>query len=244
VERSATDGLQQRNDLLAGGRLRLDLFDNVFAHAQGYGIRLDAGAPGTLVLRSGHNDTFANGSGVFLDGLPKGPGHLTLDPRFMDRASGNLRLKATSPLIDRGVVCSPGGVANPDAAGHHRLAGRSVDIGAHERGAGRATGVALTGRNGEDDLVGTDASDILCGMGGSDVLLGKGGRDHLDGGGGPDLLRGGAGPDRFLGGHGDDLLCARDGVSGNDRLDGGGGDDGFRADGGDPRTSVEHLGSC
>ena len=40
-----------------------------------------------------------------------------------------------------------GGVAVPDAAGLTRLAGPSVDMGAFERNAGPATGVALVGTN-------------------------------------------------------------------------------------------------
>jgi Ca2+-binding RTX toxin-like protein len=160
-------------------------------------------------------------------------------------ATGGLALQATSPLIDAGQVCSPGGVAITDAAGHTRLAGPSVDMGAFERDAGPTTGVALVGGGGPDSLVGTPGADILCGMGGDDKLEGGGGRDYLDGGAGADLLFGDGGPDRLFGGPGDDpCLDTKDGVHGNDRADGGPGNDGFLGDSGDVRVNVEHPTMC
>ena len=142
--------------------------------------------------------------------------------------------------IDAGLVCSRGGLANLDAAGNGRVDGRSVDIGAYERGAGVPTGIAVVGTGAPDELLGTAGDDIVCGMGGGDLIRGFGGGDHLDGGSGGDVVDAMGGPDRIFGGAGDDpCLDAKDGVQGNDRVGGGPGTDGARTDPHDRRRSVE-----
>ncbi len=225
IERSSTNAIQQRNSLTGAGRLRLDVFDNIFSHIQNAAFHLDSGAPGSLTFRAGYNDYYATG-GNSLDGQSKGSNNMSRDPQFVDRVAGNLKLTSSSALIDKGIVCSPGGVAIVDAAGNTRLRGASADIGAHERGASAVTGTALVGTSGGNILTGTSGADILCGYAGTDVLTGKGGEDYLNGG------------------TGKDRLCAKDGVHGNDRLDGGPDSDAYRADSGDPRTSVERSASC
>ena len=157
-------------------------------------------------------------------------------------ATGNLALRPSSPVIDEGVTCSPGGVAGPDAAGNNRRFGPSVDMGAYEFGAGQP-GLVLVGTSGPDLLTGGPGNDILCGYGGGDTLNGKGGNDYLAGGNGLDRLHGGLGNDRLYGGPANDLLCAKDG-SGGDYLNGGRGTDSYRADRGDVKVSVERLGNC
>ncbi len=191
IERSRTDGISQRNGLTGGGRLSLDVFDNVISHARFFAIRLDSGEPGTLRFRAGYNARYANGLGSNLDGQSAGPGNLSVNPRFVDRADGDLRLRPDSPLIDRGLICNPGGLSIRDAAGRHRLKGRSVDIGAYERGAGSASGVVKMGTSGKDTLVGTSGRDILCGFGGVDTLCAKDGKggDYVNGGSGRDKAR-------------------------------------------------------
>jgi hypothetical protein len=224
--------------------LRLDVFDSIFSHHSLGGIDVDKSGSGTLTFRGGFNDLFKVG-GSQVPGGRLGPGTLKVDPRFVDRAAGNLRLKASSPLIDSGQVCTPGGLADPDAAGNHRLTGGSVDIGAYERAAKTPTGTVLVGTNAADSFVGTGGNDILCGYGGSDFLSSAAGNDYLDGGHGADQVQSGPGPDRLFGRDGNDLLCARDGTGGNDRLDGGPGRDRWDADPGDVRTSLEqHLRPC
>lgn len=190
VARAAFVAFDLRNGLNPGGRVRLDLFDNTFSHS-GAGIVLDAGVKGTLTLRAGSNNTYANTDGDYYAGRPKGSGNLHKNPRFRDLARGDLRLRADSPLIDKGVVCSPGGVSLRDAAGRHRLAGRSVDIGAFERGAGSPSGKVLMGSGGANRLRGTSGRDILCGYGGDDTLCARDGRggDWVDGGSGRDKAR-------------------------------------------------------
>lgn len=246
VERSRGPAFSARNDVDTSGHMNLDLFNNVFAHSGRRGIDIDSAHQSTMTFRAGNNDTFKNPDGNFFDGNNPGTGNLSVDPQFLDRAVGNLRLKSSSPVIDKGVVCSPGGVADPDAVGKHRLAGKSVDLGAYERGAKKPTGEVQLGGNGAggDLLVGTDGADILCGNGGRDFIDGAGGNDYLDGGTSSDTIIGGLGSDVLFGRDGNDRLCTRDGVKGNDRLNGGKGHDEYRIDANDVRVAVEVKGDC
>lgn len=172
------------------GRVRLDLFDNSFTQAA-YGVYVSVDDGANATIRAGHNNTYATKVGDGFGRFSKGPGNLHANPRFVDLAKGDLRLRADSPLIDKGMVCTPGGQLATDAAGRHRLAGRSVDIGAYERGAGRASGVMRMGTSASDRLRGTSGRDILCGLGGDDTLCAKDGRggDWVDGGPGRDRGR-------------------------------------------------------
>jgi Ca2+-binding RTX toxin-like protein len=208
-------------------------------------VRLDVPNTAPLTFRAGNNDRFDNRSPDLLAGHSVGTGNLALKPRFVNAATGDLRLKAKSKLVDQGVVCSPGGVEDVDADGNGRLAGASVDMGAFESGAVLTSGgQAFVGTAGADVLLGTPGNDIMCGYGGDDALDGAEGDDYISGGAGNDLMFGRAGADRLKGGPGDDTLCARDDVNGNDHLNGGAGNDGFAADPGDPRINVEHAATC
>lgn len=230
----------------AQGTLTVNAFNNVFSNQKSSAIRLDSSAswgPTSLTFHAGRNDYYAIGQPNVLGGYSLGSGNLHLAPKYVSATTGNLRLQASSPLINRGVVCSPGGVADPDAAGHHRLAGASVDLGAYEYGAVTPTGVVLVGNGAADPLIGTDGADILCGMGGADLLKGMGGADYLDGGSGADEIVGGGGPDRLFGRSGADTLCAVDG-HGNDHLFGGAGTDAYKADPGDSLNGVEVHAVC
>jgi hypothetical protein len=239
IERSGADGLQQRNTLASGGALSVDMFNNTISHAQVFGVRLDNGSAVPTSFRAGFNNYFANTSGNQRDGLSLGGNNLTADPKFVNRAAGKLKLTPGSALINKGQVCSPGGVANPDADNKHRLAGTSVDIGAFERNAVAPGGVQV-GTNGADVQFGTTGADILCGYGGMDQQFADSGNDFIDGGDDNDFMVGSAGADRMLAGKGNDTLCADDGT-GTDFLDGGKGTDKFRADAGDTRKSVEQA---
>jgi Ca2+-binding RTX toxin-like protein len=226
------DGIKVDNQQNAPNELSLDVFDNVIAGTTESAVDVTAEEPATFSARGGHNDFVSNGEKNHTLGHSLGT-NLSVAPRFVDAATGDLALTSTSPLIDEGVTCSPGGVAGPDAAGNNRRSRSSVDIGAFEFGAG-APGLVLLGKGGDDTLTGAGGNDILCGDNGDDSLHGRGGNDFLDGG---------KDNDRLFGGPGDDALCANDG-SGGDHLSGGTGRDSYRADPGDGTTSVERLGTC
>lgn len=182
-----SNGIALRNSVVAPGHVSLNVFNNIVGHLRdGSGLYLDSSTPGTLRFHGGYNDFFANDRANIYDGEKPGPGNRTDTARYVNRPIGDLGLTSASPLIDRGQACTVGGVANLDAEGHGRLAGRNVDIGAHEHSAGKPTGKVRLGSKGHDVLRGTKGRDILCGFGGKDTLIGKGASDFLDGGGGRD----------------------------------------------------------
>jgi Ca2+-binding RTX toxin-like protein len=193
-------------------------------------------------VRNGFNDFFGNDRRSRFGGYARGPSTLNVDPRYIDVASSDYRLRKDSPLRDRGAPCTAGGLARQDAANHSRLVGTSVDIGAFEIGAGPVRGGSnVFGTGGADLLAGTPGADVLCGFGGSDTISGGGGNDHVYGGTGGDLVqgqdgrdyvKGDVGADTIRGGAGDDRLAGRDGKPG-DTLSGGPGRDRCRADRGD-----------
>ena len=57
------------------------------------------------------------------------------DPRFVDAAGGNYRLRGDSPAIDQGDATPDGGIGSIDADGVERRVGENVDQGAYEFGA-------------------------------------------------------------------------------------------------------------
>jgi Ca2+-binding RTX toxin-like protein len=264
VERSRSEALYVLNESKSGGRMTLDLFNNIFSHAMdgAVGISSSAGVASRVTLSAGENDYYGDGFPNQLEGRSPGTGNLALLPHYVNGLKGDLRLTSTSPLIDKGIVCSPGGVANPDAAGLDRLAGATVDLGAYEFGAAPVNGLVRLGTAGNDNLNGSSGNDILCGYDGNDRIFGMAGNDFIDGGNGNDIIDGGAGndilvggagndrligdsgSDHLYGGDGNDTLCANDGIRGNDHLDGGAGFDGYREDPGDIRTGVEHTTTC
>jgi Ca2+-binding RTX toxin-like protein len=236
-------GVDAENEQHSPSTFGIDLFDDIVANTSGPAVNLvnDPGTTGPYVLRGGHNDLFANHQPNQLLGGNIGQ-HFTAMPQFVDGPTGNLQLKPTSPLIDQGDTCSPGGVAGPDAAGRDRLHGPSVDVGAFEFGAG-PPGVVEAGTNGPDTFFDGPRPDILCGYSGDDDLFGTNGADYVDGGYGNDHLSGGPGPDRLYGDQGNDVLCGNDGAGG-DYLNGGPGTDSYRADPGDTKVSVEKVANC
>ena len=198
--------------------------------------------PGTLVFRGGFNDFFGNGAADVLDGQPAGPGNLKLDPGYVDRAAKNFRLQPNSPLINKGITCSPGRRGEPrrrEAAARRRSRRstrrlRDQRQSHHRRRAPRSR----RGRHAERDE-----------RPGHHLRLSQRGRaegaaaapDDVDGGGGNDRVFGGSGVDRVRGGLGNDTLCTRDATSG-DVADGGAGSDKADTDPGDIRVSIETSG--
>ncbi len=241
----AVYGVYVQTETNDGGTYGLDLFDNIISHTTDQGISIGFFTHASdFTLRSGDNDFSALGLPNDYGQYSGSSSDLTPAPAYVSGSTGNLALKSTSPLIDRGVVCSPGGVATVDAAGNSRLAGPTVDIGAYEHGAVAPNGMVFIGTNAADTSLGTNGRDILCGYGGADILEGNGGNDYIDGGSGSDVLIGGSGADRIFGRGGNDDVCSMDGVHGNDAVDGGPGSDGYRIDSGDTRTNVEHKTAC
>jgi hypothetical protein len=240
-------------DTMTGGRLTLRAFNNVFSRGR-TGIYLSADIKSTLRFSAGHNEYYRIQTQV--EGRSAGSGNLHVPPYFRDENHGDLRLKSTSPLIDRALVCSPAGIAQPDARGHARRSGPGVDVGAFEYGATAPTGVVVVGTSGPDSRSGTPGADIMCGYGGGDHLWGMGDWDYIDGGSGDDvvsgnngydLLYGGGGNDTVVGGTGNDLIYGGSGNDclnsqdrhGRDRVFGGSGTDGARSDAYDDLVSVE-----
>jgi len=61
---------------------------------------------------------------------PSGAGNITLDPLFVNRAGGNLRLQGNSPCINAGTNAYV--VGSTDLDGRPRIVGGTVDMGAYE----------------------------------------------------------------------------------------------------------------
>jgi len=242
VARVTQDGIRVNDEQDAPNRFALNLFNNIVTNTTESAIDVSGDEPTTFALLSGSNDFYLNQQPSHTLGKSLGS-NLAVQPKYTNLATGDLTLRSISPVINRGSTCSPAGTADPDAAGHHRLAGPTVDLGAYEYGAVNPTGLVLLGTPGSDALNGTAGADILCGYAGGDTLRGNGGNDYLDGGEGADKLYVGAGQSRLYGQGGKDLLCAQNGMAG-DYLNGGGGTDSYQADTGDTKVSVEVLGSC
>jgi hypothetical protein len=106
----------------SGGRSMLEnciLWDNTAAHA-------------------GTNEIFSNAesivSGSDVRGGWPGAGNIDVDPRFVDPATGDFRLRADSPCRDVGHnVDLPDRVANADLDLQPRVVGASIDLGALEQ---------------------------------------------------------------------------------------------------------------
>ena len=243
IDKTPSFAIDQRNNLTVGGHLALDVFNNIISHHKRNAFALDAGR---LTFRAGSNDYYANTvSNRYLDGQSLGSGNRHDNPRFVDRAAGDLRLKSTSPLIDKGVVCSTRRRLEPGCRRARPAEGLERGHGCLRAGCRVAPRVWLaSARAAATRLEGTSGDDILCGYAGNDTLRGKGGRDYLDGGSDNDRLVAGSGPDRSYGGSGKDTLCSNDGVHGNDRADGGSGTDKGRTDSGDTGYPSSPRPSC
>lgn len=260
IDRTATNALEVDNTQTAGGFLSVSAYNNIVSNIAGRAVAQTASAL-TLHYDEGDNDFFHIGKPSTYAGDVTLGVDRNVAPGYVDETHGNLGLTSTSKLIDAGDTCTHNLIATPDAAGHDRVHGANMDLGAFERGAGANTGVVLLAQNSGVTMTGTSGSDIICGslgadtinagsgndwvdgLAGGDTIAGQGGNDVLRGGSGTDAINGGAGNDSLYGDTGaDGCLNSRDGVKGNDHIDGGAGSDKARADSGDAKKNVE--GSC
>lgn len=227
-----------------GAALTVKVFNNVIVDADGGAFDYPITTAGLKIETRNNNVTNSPASDT--GGYP--PTRTTsFTPRFVDAAADDYRLKATSGLIGRAIVCQPGGLPRADAAKRFRLAGVAPDLGAFERGAGPVPpGRNIFGTNGANTLRGTGGVDIMCGFGAKDAIRGRGSGDWASGGSGNDRMFGGGGrdtlfanggrADRLFGGGKPDVLITRDG-RGGDLADGDAGNDTCRTDRRDTRKS-------
>ena len=90
----------------------------------GIAVAVDNGAPSPSIDHSDYQS--ASGS------LTLGVGNHSTDPTFVNPGSANFMLQALSPAINAGAASVPAGYPSFDLAGHARLVGSRVDMGAYE----------------------------------------------------------------------------------------------------------------
>jgi Ca2+-binding RTX toxin-like protein len=218
-----------------GAILSARFFNNVISNTKGSGIQVDS--TGSVDVVGDRNDEYHVPGNAFDHSV--GP-LLHLKPGYVDPTARNFQLRPASALVNTGQTCIEyTSLPRGDAAQKFRVAGKSVDIGAYERGStvsGSVPGLNVSGADTFADVItGTSGRDILCGLEGGDTLKGKGGPDLVFGGDGDDHLWGNGGPDRVVGELGADQVNVRDGVHGNDVAIGGAGLDTCLSDPGDAR---------
>ena len=209
--------------LSLAGALTVNAFNNVFSHESGSAIFLTSSNPSTLAFHGGFNDFFANGQVDQLDGHSLRDRQPPRAPKYVKPSADAISApEPGSPLIDTGVVCSPGQAlrtSTPQVTGDWpgrvltwaRTNAAPVCLRARSSSGPRSTTV-WSERPVRTSSAGTAARTSS---------MAKGGADYLDGGDGADIIFGGAGPDRLFGRSGNDTLCSHDGVESNDHLDGG-----------------------
>jgi hypothetical protein len=116
-----------------GGKVDVNVFNNIVTRASLYGIDLPAASP-MVMVRHAYNDFFGNGMEAF-GGYPAGPSTLAVDPAYTNAAAHDFRLTAGSPVRNVGLGNPLGGLPPSDADGNERIAGGTVDLGAYEYGA-------------------------------------------------------------------------------------------------------------
>jgi predicted outer membrane repeat protein len=119
-------------------RSAVQAYNNIFANYPTHGLGEGDPPPGTSTLDEDHNLFFNAPLGNFDGNIAAGGGSLTADPRFVDAANGNYRLRGDSPSVDAGLdsVLPPSLVVDLDGQPRRfdgpPLAANLVDIGAYE----------------------------------------------------------------------------------------------------------------
>lgn len=147
IESSGTAILRWTDDLLAGGvtgAFAGALDDSalhasnltVTDHPEGQGLAIFRGAGGVSL---GGDVTIYNsifsGNGIDTDFpafVEQGSNLVGGDPRFVNAAAGDYRLRADSPAVDAGLLSPPGGLGATDLTGGPRVVGAAPDMGAYE----------------------------------------------------------------------------------------------------------------
>ena len=140
----------------------LDLFNNIIADTTESAVYLNSEKAGTLVVRSGHNDFYANHHANHTEGHSLGA-NMSVAPKFVNLSAGNLALQPSSPATRASRARRVAWRARMPRArpalrhqrGHRRVRVRRGD----------SPGFVLLGNAGDNTLVGGPGNNILCGYG-------------------------------------------------------------------------------
>ena len=209
-----SQGPNTRITNLAGGEI-------IGTSSEGAGVRLGAGAGGSVV----HNEGTITASvwyGVDFTELGAAETAQLYNSGVIQGLAGAFNGNSTADFVTNrgtmiGQVLLGDGSDTLDGRGgsiQGQVFGGNGDDRMDFRGTGLLAGIAyggagldtILGTEGQDTISGEDDVDVLDGGGGDDLLYGGGEGDSLRGGGGDDTLYGGSGTSSLNGGQGDDFI--------------------------------------
>jgi hypothetical protein len=140
----SSNAIQVRNPT-GSAQVAVNVFNNLVTNGSKSAVAILSPGTSQLELTHGFNDFVGSAAADDYGGYgPAGPGTISVDPLYVNRATGDFRLQAGSPVIDAGASNPVGGLPDMDAAGSARLVGAGVDIGAFELGAPTSTTTTTT----------------------------------------------------------------------------------------------------